>query len=143
MGSRKDVGKGFTLIELMIAVAILAIVIAIAVPAYTNYVTRTNRTDGHKLLTETAQALERCFTRFGSYTAANCALGQSATYPIDSENGWYSLEWADQDIDTTSFTLTAKPQGAQETRDQGKCDALTLSHRGERGQEGNGDRCWG
>ena len=143
MRSRKGFESGFTLIELMIAVAILAIVIAIAVPAYTNYVTRTNRTDGHQLLSETAQALERCFTRFGSYTATNCAIGQSGGFPIDSENGWYSLEWTDQEIDATSFTLTAKPQGAQATRDQGKCDALTLSHRGERGQDGDGDRCWG
>jgi type IV pilus assembly protein PilE len=135
--------KGFTLIELMIAVAILAIIVSIALPSYTNYVTRANRTEGQQLLFETAQALERCFTRFGSYSAAGCFVSQEGNYPIESEGGWYSLEWENQVIDATTFTLEARPLNIQATRDEGVCDSLTLTHRGVRGQTGTGGRCWG
>lgn len=142
MRTAKGILKGFTLIEVMITVAILAIIVAIALPSYTNYVTRTNRAEGQQLLSETAQALERCFTRFGSYTAAGCQVSQQAVFPIESENGWWALEWDEQDIDAAGFELAALPQGVQATREDGKCESLTLTHRGVRGHTGDSDRCW-
>ena len=136
MKQAKQSVLGFTLIELMIAVAIVAIIAAIALPAYTTYVTRTNRAEAQQMLSETAQALERCFTRFGSYSATQCEVD----FPIDGDN--YVMAADDQDVDTTEFSLVATPTGVQASRDAGKCDTFTLTHRGVRGSTGDSDRCW-
>ena len=67
IGRKKRSARGFTLIELMIVVAIIAIISAIAVPMYGNYVQKSRRTDAKAKLMEVAQSLERCFTQFSAY----------------------------------------------------------------------------
>ena len=59
--------KGFTLIELMIVVAIVAFLASIALPSYRNFVVRTNRAEAVSDLSELASWLERQYTIFGSY----------------------------------------------------------------------------
>ena len=129
----------FTLIELLIAIAIVAILVAVAIPSYTEYVTRTNRSEGRTVLLNTAQALERCYTRFNAYNDGNCGV----SFPINSESGAYSMPDGDQTIGTTTFTLQAVPQGAQATRDT-KCGTLSYNQAGVRGKTGTGtvDDCW-
>ncbi len=129
--------RGFTLIELMIVVAVVAILAAIAVPSYTEYVTRTNRAEGRTVLLGTAQALERCYTRFNAYNDGACTVASSIT----SENGHYVV--TAPTLTATTFTLMATPQGAQATRDT-KCANLTYTHTGLRDITGTGsvDDCW-
>jgi len=131
--------SGFTLIELMIAVAILAIVMAIAIPSYNEYVTRSNRAEAKAILMNVAQALERCYSRFSAYDAAGCAVA----FPVESENGWYRMADGDQTINAANYTLMAAPQDAQASRDT-KCANFTLTHTGARGVSGSGsvDDCW-
>ena len=129
--SRAD---GFTLIELMITIAVLAIIVGIAIPSYTQWVIESNRGEGKVVTMQTAQTLERCFTRFSSYANANCAVANGDT--INSENARYTVTVASA---ANTFTLTAAPQRADP-----ECGSLTLTHTGVRGITGTGtvDDCW-
>ncbi len=136
---------GFTLVELVIAIAILAILIGIAIPSYTEYVIRTNRAEARISLQNAAQALERCYTRYSAYTHADCTVAttlQGAGFL--SENDHYLVE--STAIAAATYSLTATPQGGQATRDS-KCDVFTLTQTGQRGMTGThswtSDRCWG
>lgn len=129
---RQDKTTGFTLIELMITIAILAIIIAIAVPVYFNQMEKARRADAVSSLLETAQRLERCFTRNSSYTHADCPSG---TNP--SEDGFYEITVA---ATGTTYDLTAAPQGAQSGDD---CGSFELDHLGNKSRTGTADRCWG
>ncbi|MBT4987165.1 MAG: prepilin-type N-terminal cleavage/methylation domain-containing protein, partial [Proteobacteria bacterium] len=65
---------GFTLIELMIVIAIVGILAMIALPMYSDYVTRARRTDGQTTLFQVAQELERCYTQYSTYNKSGCSL---------------------------------------------------------------------
>jgi type IV pilus assembly protein PilE len=137
MKKRKRQAGGFTLIELMIVVAVVAILATIAYPSYQEQMIKTRRAEGRAAMLEAATRLERCFTRFNAYNHAACAGIAS----IRSENGYYQV--SANAINATSFSLQAQPQQAQ-TKDT-RCGTLTLSSVGVRGQTGtppSGYKCW-
>jgi type IV pilus assembly protein PilE len=135
----------------MIVVAIVAIIAAIALPSYTNYVTRANRSDAKVGLQNTAQALERCFTRFSAYDSGDCPIVASITggnvieVPGGSADATYEISASA--LAVTSFTLQAAPVNVQLTRETnlGECGTLQLDQRGDRTMaDGSQDaeRCW-
>lgn len=128
---------GFTLIELMIVVAIVGILAAIAYPSYQDQVVKTRRADGKAELANVAQALERCFSQHGNYTGDTCPEDESTH---TSEEEWYEVDVAST---ASTYTLTATPQGAQATRDT-ECANFTLTQTGAKGISGTGtaDYCW-
>lgn len=76
----KNESSGFSLVELMVAVAIVAILAGVAVPAYQNNVITSRRTDAQRVMVEWAQAMERYYTANGSYAnGANCGVAQPST----------------------------------------------------------------
>ena len=101
--------RGFSLIELMIVVAIIAVLAAIAVPTYMKYVMHGRRAEAYSLLEQDQAMLERCYAQNFSYTAAACPAPTQT-----SQNGYYALAGAPATaITAASYTLTAIPQGPQ------------------------------
>lgn len=124
--------RGFTLIEVMIVVAIIGILSAIAYPAYGKFVREARRSDAHLSLLAASQAMERC--RSTNFSYAGC------TVPATSTENHYTLALSAQTANT--FTLTATAQGIQ-TSDT-DCASITIDHLGERGPaSGDGPSiCW-
>jgi type IV pilus assembly protein PilE len=125
--------SGITLIELMIAVAIVGILVAVAVPSYRGYVIRGGRADAKAELMEASQELEKCFTRYGTYDApvADCvALGPLTGAGRPSESGRYLLSFLPDSLTDNSYTLQAVPQGGQAA--DVTCGDLRLDQAGRR-----------
>jgi type IV pilus assembly protein PilE len=129
--------RGFTLIELMVVVVIIGILAAIAYPSYQEQVRKTRRADGKATLMDTAQQLERCYTRYASYINGACGV----VLPVDSPEGYYSISAGN--LTAAAFTLDAMPQGDQ--ANDTKCGALRLTNtglQGSQGADGDANDCW-
>ena len=133
--------QGFSLIELMIAVVIVGILAAIAIPMYSDYVTRSRRADGQATLMQVAQELERCYTQFSKYNDNNCSVVNSGVVSETSDQGFYGISASGGNLTESTFTLTATPQNEQ--ADDTDCTALTLTHLGEQSATGDDPgSCW-
>lgn len=128
--------KGFTLIELMIVVAVIAILAAVAYPSYQDSVRKSRRADAKAVLTELAQWMERNYTEAHRYdqNKAGAAIDTAALpfdkAPKDGNDTYYNITVA---TGANTFTLTATPANAQAGD---KCGSLTLNQAGQKGVTG-------
>lgn len=137
--------KGFTLIELMIVVAIVAILAAIGYPSYQKSVLKSNRADGRVALQEAASRQERFYAEANTYSSDLTKLVTNAD-GSSSPEGHYTISVSLSCSRTvggstfyTCFDLTATAKGTQ-AKDT-ECATLTLAHTGKKGSTGGGT-CW-
>ena len=130
---------GFSLIEMLVVLAVAALLASVAYPSYKGQVAKGRRADAKQALVELAQRLERFYTERGTYAGA--ALGAGGVYPTLSSGGQYSLTIATQTAD--GFSLTAAPRGLQAGD---ACGTLGYNHQGDRsvgaGASLSADQCW-
>ena len=141
--------RGVTLIELMVVVAIVAIMFAVAFPAYDRYIVRTKRAVGQNVLVQVADRQQQFFMDNKRYAANLTNLGFTADPYIVDDDGASSVA-GDPDavysvslsnVTVTSYTATAAPLSGQLSRDT-DCGSLTLTQAGAKGHSGGGDNCW-
>lgn len=131
---------GFNLIELMVVLLVVAILTAVAYPAYTNYMTRSRRAAAEACLSNYATYMERFYTTNLSYSGASLPTLDCAT--SQNTGTFYSYKFDDTPTQST-YTIDAVPAGVQLSNDT-ECGTLTLDQTGQRGITGSGtvSECW-
>ncbi len=105
--------NGFTLVELLIVVAIVAILASIAIPSYQSHMQKTRRAEGQAALLEALNTQERYYTLNNTYVTDLTTLGYSAS-PAPTENNYYTISAAACGSGIAScVTLTATAGTAQ------------------------------
>ncbi|WP_278362915.1 type IV pilin protein [Acinetobacter schindleri] len=123
---------GFTLIELMIVVAIVGILAAIAYPSYTQYVIKSNRVDAQAEMTRIASLMQRYKVINSTYIKKNgqplilSDLNVSADYPSSTKKNY---QFVLSNVTADSWVLTATPYGTQVGNGN-----IVLDHQG--------NKCW-
>ncbi len=134
--------RGFTLIELMIVVAIIGIIMAFGYPSYRDQVIKSRRAEGMGELLELADRMERFYSDRGTYAGATLGGGAGDIYPSTSENGYYSLSFTGAP-DAISFTVNSAPT-TKGNQDKDKCGTFTLTSLGVKSISGTVplEECW-
>ncbi len=146
--------RGVTLTELLIVLAVVALLAAIAIPSYSAYVVRGKRAEAKTALLQAAQYMERIYSQSGCYSftdANSCALGAAtppglaATVPTTTATDYavtFSVAPTAAVPPGQGFTLAATPCGAGAACTSGStftdadCGVLTLDNAGTKGALG-------
>ncbi|POR11789.1 type IV pilin protein [Diaphorobacter sp. LR2014-1] len=137
--SRKNI-HGFTLIEIMIVVAIVAILSAIALPSYQESIRKSKRAEARAQLMEVSQYMQRFYSQNDRYDKANDAAGTAITLPAAlttvpkgtaSGQEDYTIRFQADTLQARSFTLEAVPRAGGAMAGD-KCGTLRISNVGRR-----------
>ncbi|WEN16699.1 type IV pilin protein [Rhodanobacter sp. AS-Z3] len=141
---------GFTLMELMITVVIIAILAAIAWPIYTKYITKTRRVAAEGCLSEYANYMERYYTthlRYNDDGATPPVPNTKALANLDCSGNaqtgrFYNYDFPSTSLTVSSYLVTAAPKDSQATNDA-SCGTLSIDQKGARGDDSSvSGSCW-
>ncbi len=134
--------RGLTLVELMVVVAVMAIIATIAYPIYTNQVQKTRRADAKVVLESVAMAEERFYTINGSYTddytelfTGTLAIAAGLDWPCtdgdtcNTSRGYYVIDIG-HGTDDQDFTVTADASSSGPQAGDTACPSFTINHQG-------------
>lgn len=133
--------QGFSLIELMIVVLIVAILAAVAIPSYRRYVVRSHRVDAQRALTELAARQERFLYSNNAYSDSLSAIGGTSSMA----GSYYAVSIDPANTSSTTFRVVATAVGSQQEGDA-QCQTLSLDQAGRQSSTGttaNYPACWG
>jgi len=143
--------SGFTLIELVVAMGVVAILATIAVTSYTNQVQKSRRTDARSALLDLAGREEKLFSTNNAYSATPSDLGYAPVgtpFPISVGSGYYTVSVAVPDPNQaattpTTYSITATAIGTQ--ANDTTCSTLSVNQTGVQTSTGTGTAatCWG
>ena len=137
--------QGFTLIELMVTVAIIGILAAIAIPSYSQYIVKSNRAAVEAFMTHVASKQQQYMLDARAYAPDIATLGytSSATFPTEVYKNYSVTLTANNTATPPTYTVTAAPIGNQLARDT-KCGSVSLDQAGTKGKTGTGTvtDCW-
>lgn len=149
--------KGFTLIELMVVIAVITILAMVAYPAYTNQLIKVRRNDARVALLALAQAQERYFTIEGHYASAlndsslkhNLDDATSTSIPTDYYTITIEMRNAENSAsctgDCAGYRATATPNSSTTQANDANCKTMILSHIGQKSgtaDSGKTVECW-
>jgi len=132
----KKSNTGFTMVELMIVIAIIGILAAVGFPAYTNAVKKGDRADAIDSLMSLSGRMEEYYMNNDTYDGATVtAAGDGTVGSNKTSDDLYTL--AISSATAFQYTLTATPK-----KSDTECTTLTLNSLGEKGSTGTGTDCW-
>ena len=136
--------RGFSLVELMVAVAIVGILSMIALPSFMQSVRKSKRIDAQAALTRTSTNLERFFVQAGTYTTTVASLGvlvDSGVGYSDDRNYVITVAAGATGI-ASSYVVTATAVADTMQADDTGCTVFTVSSLGQRTPDPSTSKCW-
>ena len=135
--------NGFTLIEMMIVVAVIGIIAAIAVPSYSQYMFDARRTDAIAFLSEVAGEQQRYFSENNEYATAMSDLGYGTADTFPSPEAHYTISVSNPNGEANGYLLSATPVAGGRQAGDDECNVFTMSSTGVKANTGGSNsNCW-
>lgn len=130
---------GFSLIELMIVVAVIAVLTAIATNSYIKYAQQSRRSDAYAALSQDQGILERCYALTFNYSNVPAATNGCPNLPGTSPSGYYTVTLAST---SSTYTITASPVTGGPQASDTTCASFTVSNTGTKTPSPTTSTCW-